>query len=191
MLVTWHKKSRSNSVEARAWDRWFAEIPSLRKEYFEFIGQDHDVFSYNEASSAGLFACGAARARMIALPEYVCLKKGRRDKRRRVNGRADLWIYDPHHKLSWCFEFKHLLGRTSYSETLINKKLEAAVSDAACIVTENECDKAFGAVLISCRDRSVFDDDFFESIINVARDCDYCVEIGGGAGAMFLLIKAP
>ncbi|WP_234181014.1 hypothetical protein [Sphingopyxis sp. NFH-91] len=132
------------------WEAWLEQADKL---YDRFLGDVGDSpFLFHEVASVGFLASAAAMAGFVPLAEYAVIKRGRNDKRTRVDGRADLWISSG--SRSYSFECK----RAYFSATRKNlgNMLEHAKKDIACIQGD-ESHYAAGCVLARVRDAKRID----------------------------------
>ncbi len=137
------RKAGVTQQEATVWSRWLAAGEQIATD---FRAWEDDPFAYNETASVGVLAAAAVKAGLLALPEYVAKKADKLDRRKRVNGRCDLWIAS--NRLCWAFEFKNMiLGAPPRGQTL-EDRLEAAVT-CASEVTATEADARVGCLIVS------------------------------------------
>jgi hypothetical protein len=88
----WRFVSLNGTLDVRGllqdWEAWLREADKL---YDRFLGDVGDPpFFYHEVASVGLLASAAVMAGFVPPAEYAAIKRGRNDKRTRVDGRADL-----------------------------------------------------------------------------------------------------
>jgi len=183
MAVEWLNFERKNSSTKRVWSRWLAEVPAIRSDFLHFV-KDHDIFDYNETAAAGILAAAATRAGFVSLAEYVCRKKMQTDRRKRVNGRADLWILDQRERRTWSFEFKYLTRSNGYKIDVLEDKMQQAINDASCII-EGEADCAYGALLVSANHDTEFSERYLGILNEFAKQVDYAAKIEGGKNPLF------
>jgi hypothetical protein len=105
---------------ASDWEAWLREADSLYGRYLERI--DASPFDFNEVSAVGFLAAAAARTGFLTLNEYEIVKTSQSDRRKKVPGRADLWMAGE--SRAYSFEFK----RAWHSAT--KKNLEAIMNKA-------------------------------------------------------------
>jgi hypothetical protein len=127
------------------WDSWLRCADEL---YSRFLVRTGDSpFVYHEVASVGFLASAAAMAGFVPLAEYEVVKRGRDDKRARVDGRADFWFSSG--ARAYSFEFK----RAFLAATPGNLKevLNGAEEDVACI-QRDEYHYAAGGLIARVRD---------------------------------------
>lgn len=131
------------TVEYKHWNKWISSIDKLVKRYSDV---DFDLFAYNETASVSLLVAVAVDAKMIALAEFISNKLHPNDRRIKVTGRCDFWLYDSFY--SWAFEFKqkHYLGGDHKTSTILGW-LEQAYNDALSL-PKNQGYKRFGGLII-------------------------------------------
>lgn len=157
------------------WEAWLTQADILYDRFLETVGDS--PFVYHEVASVGFLASSAAMAGFVPLAEYEVIKRGRNDKRTRVDGRADLWFSSGPRFYS--FECK----RAHFSATRKNlaDMMSLAVKDIACIQRE-EYHYAAACLLARVRDaeRTEIYEDFAQS-----DDVDFAYHIGpeGAEGA--------
>jgi hypothetical protein len=115
-------RGHAGSIEARHWQAWLDEAAHIVSRFNDEEGDD--PFGYNEAASVSLLSMAAARIGFLALAEYVSIKKSRKDRRMRANGRADFWMTNGDNR-TWCFEFKQIT-----SGRVTRARLEQKMSEA-------------------------------------------------------------
>src|SRR3546814_13756400 len=72
------------------WEAWLEQADKL---YDRFLGDVGDSpFLFHEVASVGFLASAAAMAGFVPLAAYAVIKRGRNDKRTRVDGRDARWI---------------------------------------------------------------------------------------------------
>ena len=138
-------KADKRAVAYRDWNGWLEQSSKLHDRFLDEIGIS--PFDANEQSSVGLFAAASAMAGHLPLLEYGIRKKDRDDRRKRCNGRADLWIDFP--ARCYSFEFK----RAWYAATLKNLRATLTVvrGDIGCVGDE-EHDVAAACMIAYVRD---------------------------------------
>ena len=127
---------------ASDWEAWLREADSRYGRYSERI--DASSFDFNEVSAVGFLAAAAARTGFLTLNEYVIVKS---DRRKKVPGRADLWMAGE--TRAYSFEFK----RAWHSAT--KKNLEAIMTKARGdidSINRDESNYAAAVVLAYVRD---------------------------------------
>jgi hypothetical protein len=153
----------------------------------EFGQLEDDPFAYNETATVSLLIAAATRAEMLALAEFVSMKKVNRVP---VEGRCDLWICG--RRQSWAFEVKQAMYRGGYHRpSTIMGWLKDACNDARKL-THHEADKRFGLLVISTLYADEIDPDFVESLERVISKTDYAWQICPAskfASDTFLLFK--
>lgn len=164
------------------WELWLRKADQIYTRYLEKI--ESSPFDFNEVSAVGFLAASAACVGFLSLNEYEIIKKDKNDRRKRVPGRADLWLGGEHRYYS--FEFK----RAWYAATIENlqKSLSTARKDIESI-DKDESHYAAGAVLAYVRDEHRI-----ERYINFAKhaevDAAYRIGHEGVTGAyLFFSIK--
>lgn len=127
------------------WEAWLKQADKLYGRFLDDVGDS--PFLYHEVASVGFLASAAAMAGFVPLAEYEVIKRGRNDKRTRVDGRADLWFSSG--QRSYSFECK----RAYFSATKKNLSdmLTHAKDDIACI-QRDESHYAAGCLLARVRD---------------------------------------
>jgi len=129
------------------WELWLREADELYSRYLARIKAS--PFDFNEVSAVGFLTAAAARAGFLTLNEYEIVKRNKSDKRRKLAGRADLWISGD--LRCYSFEFK----RAWHAATI--KNLEATLSRARMdigVIDSDESHYAAGVVLAYVRDES-------------------------------------
>lgn len=130
-------------VELQCWESWFREVGRMRRAFRSAMGFDPMC---NETASVGVLASAASNAGLLAMTEYVCVKRSVADARRFRNGRADLWIYHPGRDVSWVFEAKQLRCAPAIRQVTLETHLRRACHDAAH-VPEWEANHKFGILI--------------------------------------------
>lgn len=127
------------------WDAWLEQADVLYLRFLDRVGDS--PFLYHEVASVGFLASAAAMAGFTPLAEYEVVKRGRDDKRARVDGRADLWFSSG--TRAYSFEFK----RAYVAATAKNlaEVMSDAYDDIACI-QRDEYHYAAGAQIARVRD---------------------------------------
>jgi hypothetical protein len=129
--------------EAALWARWLNEAEEISAQFRTW---EDDPFGYNETASVGILAAAAFRAGLVALPEYVARKASKEDRRKRVDGRCDLWLATA--RSDWAFEFKSMAIGVPPRAATLNARLQEAV-DCAKHVTATEAAKRVGCLIVS------------------------------------------
>jgi hypothetical protein len=120
------------------------------KLYCRFLDRVGDSpFLYHEIASVGFLASAAAMAGFTPLAEYEVIKRGRDDKRARVDGRADFWFSSEGRAYS--FEFKR--AYVAATERNLSNVLAGAIEDVACIQRE-EYHYAAGGLIARVGDKN-------------------------------------
>lgn len=118
-------------------------------------------FDYTEQAAVSAFVWAAGTRQRLALAEYQVAKSKAPGKKFKRAGRADLWIDFPDQNYS--LEFK--VAPYQASELKLQKRFEAARSDAGCVDTQ-EHDYAYGVLVAYIEDESRLDiyDEFADNI---------------------------
>ena len=127
------------------WDHWLHHADALYMRFLDRVGES--PFTYHEVASTGFLASAAALAGFIPLAEYEVTKRGRTDRRTKVDGRADLWFAAPERAYSFELKRAWLAATTGNLRDL----LDAAADDVACI-PRNEYHHAAGLLIAKVRD---------------------------------------
>ena len=127
------------------WDAWLEQAHVLYLRFLDRVGDS--PFLYHEVASVGFLASAAAMAGFTPLAEYEVVKRGREDKRARVDGRADFWFSSG--PRAYSFEFK----RANVAATARNLAavMRSSSNDIACIQRE-EYHYAAGGQIARVRD---------------------------------------
>lgn len=135
------------------WDHWLHHADALYMRFLDRVGES--PFTYHEVASTGFLASAAALAGFIPLAEYEVTKRGKADRRTKVDGRADLWFAAP--ERAYSFELKRAwLAATPGN---LRERLTAAADDIACI-SRDEYHYAAGLLIAKVRDvhrRSIYE----------------------------------
>ena len=127
------------------WDRWMHQADALYMRFLDCVGES--PFGYHEVAATGFLASAAAMAGFIPLAEYEIIKRGKRDRRTKAGGRADLWFASP--ERAYSFEVKRAwLAATPAN---LRERLAAAADDIDCI-PEDEYHHAAGLLITKVRD---------------------------------------
>lgn len=150
------KKSFSGS-HTKSSLKWMKEILEQwiehNKRYQKFHHPSDSLFFYRERPSVGTLAAAAWSApRGYAVQEYGSYKKDPSDKRKRKNGRDDLYIGRGYsYTLKLEAKFKWIRGDTQLNDekfdSVYRKVMESATSDANKLVRDYEGDKLAGLVI--------------------------------------------
>lgn len=129
----------------RDFDQWMEKVDSLHSLYYKRFGES--PLSHNEVACVGLMTAAASMAGFIPIMEYQVVKQWGKDRRFRVEGRADLSVSTDDRAYS--FEFK----RAWFAATVGNLRssLNAASEDANKLL-DNEYTHAGGIVIAHIRD---------------------------------------
>lgn len=127
------------------WDAWLEQADVLYLRFLDRVGDS--PFLYHEVASVGFLASAAAMAGFTPLTEYEVVKRGRDDKRARVDGRADFWFSSG--PRAYSFEFKRAYVAAT-ARSLANV-MRSASDDIACI-QRDEYHYAAGAQIARVRD---------------------------------------
>jgi len=117
------------------WDKWLINADDLYCRFLDRVGDS--PFLYHEVASVGFLASAAAMAGFTPLAEYEVIKRGRDDKRARVDGRADFWFSSE--ERAYSFEFKRAYVAAT-TKNLSNVRA-GATQDIACIQREVKVDE--------------------------------------------------
>ncbi len=183
--MTWLAGDR-RTLETRLWTDWFSGIPRLRDQFRQIRGDD-DPLLYNETASVGVLASAASRSGLLALAEYVAVKRGAGQGRPLRNGRCDLWVQDPASHRAWSFEFKQCYASGGVRRATLERRLRAACSDANA-VHSFEADRCFGGLIISGEGDSGLGKDCVATVEALAADMTYACRIGGGVTLVWILL---
>jgi hypothetical protein len=162
------------------WEAWLTNGDTLYDRFIATVGES--PFLYHEVASVGFLASAAAMAGFVPLAEYEVIKRGREDKRARVDGRADLWFSSG--PRAYSFECKRAF--VAATPRNLADVLYQATEDVACIQRE-EYHYAAGALIARVRDthRLNIYHDFAES-----EHVDLAFHIGpDGENGAFLYFK--
>lgn len=127
------------------WEKWLINADKLYCRFLDRVGES--PFYYHEVASVGFLASAAAMAEFIPLAEYEIVKRGREDKRTRVDGRADFWFGSGGRAYS--FEFKR--AHVAATANNLSEDLSNAIRDIARIQRE-EFHYAAGGLIARVRD---------------------------------------
>lgn len=137
------RRAGVSQSEVDHWGRWLQAAEEISSK---FDAWEDDPFGYNEQASVGILAAAAFRADLVALPEYVARKASKEDRRKRANGRCDLWLAAP--RSDWAFEFKNMMIGLAPRAATLRTRLQQAV-DCAKQVTATEAAKRVGCLIVS------------------------------------------
>ena len=132
------------------WDKWLINADDLYCRFLDRVGDS--PFLYHEVASVGFLASAAAMAGFTPLAEYEVIKRGRDDKRARVDGRADFWFSSE--ERAYSFEFKRAYVAATTKN--LSNVLAGATQDIACIQRE-EYHYAAGGLIARVRDKHRWD----------------------------------
>lgn len=110
------------------WEAWLRQADKLYMRLLDRIGDP--PFLYHEVASVGFLASAAAMAGFTPLAEYEVIKRGRQDKRARVDGRADFWFAS---KGDRCYSFEFKRAYFAATADNLGRTLDAAYDDIECI----------------------------------------------------------
>jgi hypothetical protein len=127
------------------WEEWLVEADRLYCEFLRVV--DDSPFDFHEVAAVGFLSCAAARSGFLTLNEYQLIKHSRTDRRRKVPGRADLWMIKD--DVEYSFEFK----RAWYNATRSNLKamLQVVRGDIRSVPAD-ECHHAAGGLIAYVND---------------------------------------
>ncbi|WP_448140402.1 hypothetical protein [Sphingopyxis fribergensis] len=179
-------KNNGRRRETDIWGRWLGHVPSIRRAFAKMI--DDDPLLYNETASVGVLASAASRARLLALPEYIAVKRGNGRGRPHKNGRCDLWLGDPVSHKSWAFEFKQIFCPANPRTGTIAAALDRAMDDIHK-VHPLEADRRFGGLFVSGYEHCVLSDGAIERIEALAKSACFACRFEGGAQPVYLILK--
>jgi hypothetical protein len=139
------KSDKRRKTITKHWTRWLRETDRWYGKYIETVGVS--PFDFHEVAAVGFLSCAAARAGFLTLNEYQLVKHSQEDRRRKVPGRADLWM--TLEGLEYSFEFK----RAWYTATKSNLKamLEVVRGDIHAVPSD-ECHYAAGGLIAYVND---------------------------------------
>ena len=127
------------------WDSWLTHADDLYGRFLSRVGES--PFYFHEVASSGFLASAAAMAGFVSLSEYEIIKRGRADRRVKVDGRADLWFST--RERAYSFELKRAwLAATAAN---LSAALNEAVADIARI-PRDEYHEAAGLLITRVRD---------------------------------------
>lgn len=132
-------------TEAGSWEPWLKHVARTRKAFARFIDLDPMT---NETASCGVLAAAASSSGLLAMTEYICIKKHKTDYRKRGHGRADLWVADPRRSISWAFEAKQLRCAPGTRTATIEAAMASACHDASRL-TDVEADRFYGLLIVT------------------------------------------
>jgi hypothetical protein len=162
------------------WDAWLREAEKLYGRFEDRVGES--PFYYHEVAAVGFLASAAAMAGFVPLAEYEVIKRGRTDKRAKVDGRADLWFSSG--QRSYSFEFKRARALATPKNLL--DRLNRAEHDVARIPREEYHYAAGGLIALVTDERRM---DVYTSF---ARREDVCIAYRVGPereGCAFLYFR--
>jgi hypothetical protein len=183
--MTWLAGDK-RTLESRLWTDWFSAIPQLRDQFSQ-IRENDDPFLYNETASVGMLASAASRSGLLALAEYVAIKRGTGRGRPLRNGRCDLWVQDPTSHRAWSFEFKQCYATGGVRRATLERKLRAACSDASA-VHSFEADRYFGGLMILGDDENALGGNCVATVETLAAEMTYACRISGGTTPVWVLL---
>lgn len=176
-------KGKRSTIEIRCWEPWFREVGRMRRAFREAF--DFDPMC-NETASMGVMAAAASRARLLAMTDYVCRKRGVADGRKFRNGRADLWVGQPGLR-SWAFEAKQFSCAPGTRQTTLEGHLSRACHDAVH-VPGSEADLKFGLLIATARE--IGQADRLETIARAqAEMCFAACRFDGGELPVYAFIR--
>ena len=130
----------------RHWNSWLREAD---RWYCRYVRQvDESPFDFHEVAAVGFLSCAAARANFVTLNEYQLVKISQTDRRKRVPGRADLWMMKG--GVEYSLEFK----RAWYDATQSNLEdmLQTVRGDISA-VPDDECHHAAAGLIAHVSDQ--------------------------------------
>jgi hypothetical protein len=181
MAIEYFKKTKPCPVIDSDWSKWLVAADDLYLRYYQKT--EESPFFLNEIARVGFLASAAALAGFLPLSEYSCKKLGKKDKRRRVDGRADLW-FDTGQRC-YSFEFK-----TAYLDgTRLHQTLYDAQGDIARVLPSEYDYAAAGLIARVCNSEA---EEKFRAFAN-CRSVDWACRLGpqetDGAFLFFRLAK--
>jgi len=158
----------NRTLEVKIWSGWLKEAVKLA---YRFSEVEDDPFAYNEAATVSLLTAAATKADLLALAEYISMKKNRLDRRYNNPGRCDLWVCAGNR--SWAFEFKQKFYDGSYHkpETVLGWLADATLD--ASLVDRHEATKRFGVLVLSCAGVKILEPEFQDALEAVGNAVDY------------------
>jgi hypothetical protein len=167
-------------VVQRDWKPWLEHIGSL---YNRYVAEEYpSPFALHEQATVGLLVSAAALGGYLSYNEYELSKKGRDDKRRRVEGRADYWMECGGRAYS--FEVKRAYFGSTRAK--LRKVMNAAIADARCIC-DDECDQAVALMIAHMNGDT--EPEVYETFAS-ERDVHQVYRVGPrGEGGTFLFLS--
>lgn len=153
--------------EQKSWDKWLKCAAKLAGRFYDEVDGD-DPFFYNETASVSLLTAAATQAGYLALAEFAARKQNALNRRRRTNGRADLWVYDS--ERSWAFEFKQITRGAITVE--LEQKMKGAVDCAKCVGPVGADHAVAGLIVTTGRQDDPADPGTLRILNNFASRCD-------------------
>ncbi|WP_445678711.1 hypothetical protein [Radicibacter daui] len=179
-------KSDERTIEANLWKHWLQQVPKIRSQFIQAM--QGDPFVYNETASVGLLASAASRSGLLAMSEYVSIKRGTGRGRPYRNGRCDLWVGAPETGRSWAFEMKQLIRKKALNEGTIEVSLEAACSDARKVHLQ-EATFRYGCLIIASSNENGLSGKSVERIHVAAQATDFACQLDIKTNPVWLLFK--
>ena len=128
---------------------WEKCVRSADKLYARFTDRVGDSpFDYHEVASVGFLASSAAMAGFLPMNEYDVIKRGQLDKRKKVKGRANLWMDAG----NYCYSLEVKRTRRPVTALYLLQRLDQAFLDVEC-VQKDECHVAAACLVTVARDQ--------------------------------------
>ena len=122
-------------------ERWLEQTTAVVNDLSSW-GEGYYPFHDNELAGVSLLIAGAARAGFAPIAEYKLRKRGKKDKRTRTDGRADLWFLCKDRGYS--FEFKRGWEDTNLLE--LRCRMASAYADIERVPID-EADHRYAGVI--------------------------------------------